>query len=100
MESREISDTQITASSVWIGHTQAGGARLNFQSMYDTRRIWVAQQNDRLAWIQVAFHQIAVIIEVQTQGRSENQMFYNYTLSYGNNGVDFKTYEQDDATKV
>ena len=100
MESGEISDTQITASSVWVGYTQAGGARLNFLSMYDTRRIWVAKQNDRLAWIQVAFHQIAVIIEVQTQGRTENQMFYNYTLSYGNNGVDFETYEQDDAIKV
>ena len=101
MESREISDAQITSSSVWNGNNgMAGAARLNFNSMYGARSGWAAHSSDRSAWIQVAFHQTAIITEVQTQGRFFSQLMYNYTLSYANNGVDFETYLQDDVIKV
>lgn len=101
MESREISDAQITSSSVWNpGWGMAGAARLNFYSMYTARSGWAALSSDRSAWIQVAFHQTAIITEVQTQGRFASQLMYNYTLSYANNGVDFETYLQDDVIKV
>ena len=101
MESGDISDIQITASTVWSSNVgQAGGTRLNFVSDGQERHGWAASSNDRTAWVQVAFYQMANIIEVQTQGRYTGQYFYNYTLSYGNNDVDFETYAIDDHVKV
>ncbi|CAB4019932.1 Hypothetical predicted protein [Paramuricea clavata] len=99
MESGEISDTQITASSS-AGWKLPGGARLNFQNQNVERHSWAALETDRLAWLQVAFYQTVNIIEVQTQARFSTQLFYNYTLSYGNNGVDFESYEEDDMMKI
>ncbi|XP_028409028.1 uncharacterized protein LOC114531613 isoform X2 [Dendronephthya gigantea] len=100
MESREISDTQITASSSINGHFLPGGARLNFINAGAPRKGWRTLPGDRNAWLQVAFHQMVDIVEVQTQPRSSIEMFYNYTFSYGNNGVNFTTYTQDDVIKV
>ena len=99
MESGEVSDIQITASSVQSGEHLPGGARLNHVNNAP-RRGWAAHANDRTAWLQVAFYETANIIEVQTQRRFLTELFYNYTLSYGDNGVDFTSYEQDDVIKV
>ena len=100
MESGEISDTQITASSIFDYYHRPGGARLNFQTLNNEIFHWSALGTDHSAWLQVAFYQTVNIIEVQTQARFSNQLFYNYTLSYGNNGVDFESYEEDDMIKV
>ena len=99
MESGEISDLQITASSVRSGEHLPGGARLNLPNN-PPRRIWAAHASDPTAWLQVEFYQTANIIEVQTQYRFSPEKVYNYTLSYGDNGVDFTSYEQDDIIKV
>ena len=99
MESGEISDIQITASSIRGVEHSPGGARLNHENV-PPRRGWVAADGDRTAWLQVEFYQTANVIEVQTQRRFSMDIFYNYTLSYGDNGVDFISYEQDDVMKV
>ncbi len=100
MESGEISDTQITASSYHGSIYLPGAARLNFRSVSNARKGWRAKADDRNAWLQVAFYQMANVIEIQTQARNSLHRFASYTLSYGNNGVDFTSYEQNDVIKV
>ena len=116
MESGEILDEQITASSVWPGdHHAAHHGRLNFQEhVFDPRVVgsWSARKKDENQWLQVdLLRGESVVTSVATQGRNShpkwpwgvrNQWVKNYKLQYSNNGVNFKYYkdQRQNSAKV
>ena len=116
MESGEILDEQITASSIWDALHVAHQGRLNFQELYNQSGVfqrsgsWSAGKNDENQWLQVELlREDSVVTSVATQGRNKHpnwgvssQWVKNYKLQYSNNGVNFKYYkdERQSATKV
>ena len=100
MESCEIKDSQILASSEWDNKHRAQNGRLNFQKS-NYRHAWSAGGNDNNPWLQVDIENLAVIIEVLTQGRSDfPQWVKTFTLSYHNESDQFQLYAINGVQKV
>ena len=116
MESNEILDKQITASSEWDGNHAAHQGRLNFQEVFSgsSRKAgaWSALVNDKSQWLQVELlKEESLVTSVATQGRNRHlgwnngnhyQWITKYKLKYSNNGVDFEYYQDEgqNTTKV
>ena len=112
MESGEILDEQITASSIWDASHAAHQGRLNFQEVYkqngDVQKSgsWLAHTNDENQWLQVdLLREDSLVTSVATQGRnkfSPNQWVKDYKLQYSNNGVHFEYYkdQRQNSAKV
>ena len=104
MESNEILDKQITASSEWDGNHAAHQGRLNFQEVAVNGRLWKAGSwsalvNDQHQWLQVELlKEESLVTSVATQGRNNevyNQWITKYKLKYSNNGVNFEYYQDE-----
>ena len=116
MESGEILDEQITASSILDASHAAHQGRLNFQEVYkqngDVQKSgsWLAHTNDENQWLQVdLLREESVVTSVATQGRNKrpnrrgySQWVKTYKLQYSNNGVNFKYYkdQRQNSAKV
>ena len=115
MEDFNISSSQITASSEFDSIHVAGNARLNFNpGNVNMAGSWVAATNDVIQpWLQVDFQEKVTVIKIATQGRfidtnpinpwywhSHYQWVKTYSLSFSQNGVHFKAYEQFGTVKV
>ena len=109
VESNEILDEQITASSEWDGIHAAHHGRLNFQEVVSgsLRKAgsWSALVNDQHQWLQVELlKEESFVTSVATQGRNSgiyNQWITKYKLQYSNNDVNFEYYEDEGQnTKV
>ena len=112
MESYEILNKQITASSEVDGIHAAHQGRLNFQEVDNGRErkagSWAALVNDQHQWLQVELPKDeSVVTSVATQGRnrqlgwyggSHNQWITKYQLQYSNNGVNFEYYQDEGQT--
>ena len=101
MESKEIRDGQITASSQWrIGHG-AANARLNFVSGPRRTGAWSAKTNDLNQWLQVNFKRSTIIEGISTQGRQDwDQFVKSYTTSFSQDGKNFYCYVTEGILKV
>lgn len=98
MESGEITDFQITASSEWNSHHRASNARLNFA---ENSGSWSSKNNDLNQWLQVDFKYRAIITEILSQGRGRhNQYVKSDTVSYSDDPVNFKQYQKSGTDKV
>ena len=94
MESRQIKDAQITASSQWDGNHAAIQGRLNFKAGRGKQGGWSARRNDRNQWIQVAFGRYTKLTSIATQGRNAySQWVTAYQLQYSGDGVNFQYYK-------
>ena len=111
MESGEILDKQITASSIWDALHAAHQGRLNFQEVFQRGLAgsWSSLENNENQWLQVdLLHEESVVSGVATQGRNMHpnwnatQWVKSYKLQYSNNGVNFKCYkdERQNSAKV
>ena len=110
MESDEILDKQITASSEWNGIHAAHQGRLNFQEVASDSSwkagSWSALVNNTSQWLQVELlKEESLVTSVATQGRNSgnrNQWVTKYKLQYSNNGVNFEYYQDkgQNTTKV
>ena len=102
MESREIPDAQITASSQYDANHGPSNARLNFQAGGGKTGAWSAKTNCVNQWLQVEFGDITKVTEIETQGREDccNQWVKSYTVSYSNDNNDYKPYRQNGQVKV
>jgi hypothetical protein len=99
MESGEILDSQISASSEYDIRHSAQNGRLNFEDP-DKANAW-APRTSSGSWLQVDFKILAIITEVLTQGRREySQWVKSFTLSYTNNSNEFVEYVQNGGKKV
>ena len=98
MESGKIGDSQITASTVWNSIHGASNARLNFAKKSGS---WSSKINDVHQWLQVDFKYRKTITDILTQGRGSHQQWVkSYTLSYSDDGTNFKPYQKNGKYKV
>ena len=104
MESNEILDKQITASSEWDGIHAAHQGRLNFQEVAPNGKLWKAGSwsalvNNQSQWLQVKLlKEESFVTSVATQGRNSgihNQWTTKYKLQYSNNDVNFEYYQDE-----
>ena len=107
MESREITDAQITASSEHNAGHAASHARLNFQEIPNMAAgAWVSDAIDVNPWLQVDLGApYTNVTRVATQGRNSLNFpmwVTKYKLQYGDNGTAFQYYREpgQDTDKV
>ena len=104
MESGDISDAQISASSEWDANHAAIQGRLGFQAVSGKAGSWSARANDGNQWLQIDLgNQHTKVTGVTTQGRNGySQWVTKYKLQYSDDGVNFKYYRDQGqgATKA
>ena len=101
MESRAISDAQISASSEWSPYNAAIQGRLNLQAGGGNSGAWSAKHIDQNQWLQVDLGSIKNITHLATQGRNaHSQWVTSYKLEYSNNGTSFHCYQEHGTDKV
>ena len=99
MESRAITNAQITASSEYSHIHAASHARLNFQEISSqTSGAWSASATDDNPWLQVNLGlRYTKVTRVATQGRNSlihSEWVTKYKLQYGDNGEIFEYYRE------
>ncbi len=95
MESGEITDGQISASSEYNNNYAAIQGRLHFES--DTKAdAWESANADANQWLQIDLgKQNTKVTGVATQGRSDNyHRVTKYKLQYSNDAVTFQYYKE------
>lgn len=100
MESGEIRDEQITASSQWSDEFRASKGRVQSGKDADGYSAWAAS-GDASRWFQVDFQQYTIVTGISTQGRrSLNEFVKSYTISFGDDGKNFYGYKPAGTFKV
>ena len=102
MESRAITDGQITASSEWnrndYDHAAIQG-RLHFTAGDGKTGAWSAGRNDDNQWLQVDLLGQYIVTRVATQGRNGySQWVRKYKLQYSDDGKNFQYYREQVET--
>ncbi|XP_020891874.2 EGF-like repeat and discoidin I-like domain-containing protein 3 [Exaiptasia diaphana] len=93
MQSRDIPDSSITASSIYSSHHPPPQGRLHIRPSRG-KSGWCAKRNRAGEWLQVDLGKKTRVQGVATQGRyKDNQWVKSYTLQYSNNGKTFKKYQ-------
>ena len=101
MESREISDAQISASSEWNSNHAAIRGRLNIQKSDGKMGSWSAKYNDQNQWLQADLGSSIHVTQLATQGRNAyDQWVTSYKVEYNNDGTSFHCYREDGTDKV
>ena len=102
MANRQIQDYQITASSEYGPNLVAPNGRLNSTKIIGVRNgCWIPSDSDTNPWFQVDLKENATLSEIDTQGRQDySEWVKNYTVSYSNDGMNFKFYHHDGQAKV
>lgn len=101
MESRAISDLQITASSEWDSNHAAIQGRLNFQAGNEKTGAWSARHNDQNQWLQADLGSSKNVTHLATQGRNgNNQWVTSYKVEYSNKDTFLHCYQENGTDKV
>ena len=101
MESNEIRDSQITASSEWRDHHRAANGKLNFMAGGRKTGAWSARKNDLNQWLQVDFQSSTIVTGISTQGRQDSVQFVKcYTISFSHDGKKFHSHKAKGILKV
>jgi len=101
MESRAISDAQISASSQWDGNHAAIQGRLNFKAGSGKQGGWSSRQNNQNQWLRVDLGTEKTATGFATQGRNAySQWVTSYKVEYSNDGSSFQSYQEQGADKV
>jgi len=101
MESRALSDAQISASSEWDPNHAAIQGRLNFQAGDGKSGAWSAKQNDQNQWLQADLGSNKNITHLATQGRNgHDQWVTSYKVEYSDNGASFYCYQEHGTDKI
>lgn len=97
MESREIPDSAITASSKYSENDAGHDARLN-----NNPKHWAPSSNQVGEWFQVDFGKLTLVTKVATQGRPTPAPSYvrSYSLSYRRDNESWKSYVHASRGKV
>ena len=109
MESGEISDSQISASSETDYNHAARQGRLNFKETSRKSGGWSAKSKDGQQWLQIdLLYQDTKVAGVATQGRhystdwphgSHSQWVSKYMLQYSNDGKNFEYFKEHGKTE-
>ena len=100
MKSRNIKNSQITASSVWRegSEFQPWAGRLN-----NTYGFWHAKQARVGEWLQIDFKQKMIVTKIATQGRPDNnnpQYVTSYKISFSQDAILWNFYKENGEEKV
>ena len=100
MESGNISDASITASSSYLPKYGPPSARLR-------RKVggcsWLAGSDPETSWLQVDFGKKAIVTGVATQGSCDqdvNHWVKSYVIWYSDDAANWKYYKEEGAKKV
>ena len=101
MESGEITDGQITASSEWSSTHAPSLARLNRVKEGNKAGSWAAKTNDVNQWLQIELgSDYTKVTRIVTQGRSDyDQWVKTYKLQYSEDGVNYQFYREQGQTE-
>ena len=101
MESRGITDGQISASSQYDARHAPTKARLNYKPSVREPGAWSAGRRDKNPWLQIDLrNRISKVTRVATQGRPDiPQWVTKYKLQYSDNGKDFLNYKMKGETE-
>ena len=98
MQSTDILDSHITASSVWDSYHAAHHARLHLKANgINIFGGWASGVNDNNQWLQVDLQKSTTVRGIATQGRngqSPGQWITEYKLQYGEDGHTFSFYRR------
>ena len=101
MESKAISDAQISASSQTDDYHSAAQARLHRKTDGSKFGGWSALTNDLNQWLQVDFGSYTTVTRVATQGgNGYNQWVTKYMLQYSDDGITFQFYKEGGSTST
>ena len=93
MESGDISNGQVSASSEWDGNHAAIQARLYFEAAPGKAGSWSAKYNNLDQWLQIDLGSKHEVTGLATQGRNGyGQWVTKYKVQYSDNGVNFQYY--------
>ena len=91
MENNQISDAQISASSVSDDRSSPVQARLHLPGGGG----WSALKNDPHQWLQVDLRSYTTVTRVATQGRTRTKEWVTrYKLEYCDDGMNFQFYKE------
>ena len=100
MESRKITDGQITASTEFNSAHGATNARLNFKAGGGKTGAWSALRNDVHQWLQVDLGAKTEVTGIQIQGRQDaDQWVTSFTISYSSDGNTYTSYQNSKVCK-
>ncbi|XP_022792778.1 contactin-associated protein-like 4 [Stylophora pistillata] len=95
MESRAISDAQISASSQWDASHAAIQGRLIFQAGGGKEGGWSARANNQNQWLQADLGSVKKVTHLATQGRNAaSQWVKSYMVEYSDDGSTFHVYKE------
>ena len=91
MESRAITDGQISASTIWSSYHVASNARLHNQASANSSGAWEPSKKNANQWLQIDLVTQLSVTRVATQGREDRfHWVTKYHLQYSNNGSTFQ----------
>ena len=100
MESRKITDGQITPSTEFNFAHGATNGRLNFKAGGGKTGAWSALKNDVHQWVQVDLGAKAEVTGIQIQGRQEaDQWVTSFTISYSSDSTTYTPYQNSKVWK-
>lgn len=95
MQSNQIRDEMITASSFRDGNSSPEKARLN------TNGFWMPATDSKTEYLQIDFLQQAYLTGISTQGRADAPTYVtSYKLQFSTDGINWNTYRENNAEKV
>ena len=93
MESKSISDAQISASSQLNDDRAPSQARLHIQAATDGG--WSARKNDLHQWLQVDLGSKVIVTRVATQGIDGlDEWVTKYRIQFSYSGINFRFYKK------
>ena len=100
MESRKITDGQITALTELNASHGATNGRLNFKAGVGKTGAWSALRNDVHQWLQVDLGAKTEVTGIQIQGRQDaDQWVTSFTISYSSDGTTYTFYQNSKVWK-
>ena len=95
MESGDITNAQISASSMLDGNNSPEQARLHQKADGSMAGAWSAEIDDPYQWLQVDLGSFTKVSRVATQGRNGfDQWVTKYKIQYGDDGENFWVYKE------
>ena len=100
LESRQITDGQIKASTEFNSAHGATNGRLNFKAGGGKTGAWSALRNDVHQWLQVDLGAKTEVTGIQIQGRQDvDQWVTSFTISYSSDGTTYTFYQNSKVWK-
>ena len=96
-----VTRDMLHASSMYNQYYGPWSARLQARNHGNLRGGWVAKYRNTNQWLQIYLGVATRVKRIATQGRYDaNQWVKSYTVSYGDNGVQFFPVKQGNKLKV